>query len=80
MPCAKLIQHSLLSYTIASALQTASGIIFWEYERQRGKDLARAAKEKAFQEANDEDKRVSCLQESDAASFRLTHHHALLPE
>ncbi|CAK0783163.1 hypothetical protein CVIRNUC_006362 [Coccomyxa viridis] len=36
---------------------TASGVIFWEYERQRGKDLARAAKEKAFQEANDEDKR-----------------------
>ncbi len=38
--------------------QTASAVIFWEYERQRGKDIARAAKEKAFQEANDEDKRV----------------------
>ena len=54
------LQHSLLSNTLYSALQTASGIIFWEYERQRGKDLARAAKERAFQEANDEDKRVAC--------------------
>ena len=53
-----------LSHTLFSALQTASGVIFWEYERQRGKDLARAAKEKAFQDANDEDKRVSCLRHS----------------
>ncbi|CAL5220942.1 g3043 [Coccomyxa viridis] len=36
---------------------TASAVIFWEYERQKGKDTAKAAKEKAFQEANDEDKR-----------------------
>ena len=62
--CAKI------SYALYSALQTASGVIFWEYERQRGKDLARAAKEKAFQEANDEDKRVSCLQHS--AHFLLS--------
>ena len=40
-------------------MQTASAVIFWEYERQKGKDIARAAKEKAFQEGNDEDKRVS---------------------
>ena len=39
-------------------MQTASAVIFWEYERQKGKDTAKAAKEKAFQEGNDEDKRV----------------------
>jgi hypothetical protein len=38
--------------------QTASGIIFWEYQRQRRNDLKKAAKEKAFEEANNEDKRV----------------------
>lgn len=43
----------------ARLMQTASAVIFWEYERQKGKDIARAAKEKAFQEGNDEDKRVS---------------------
>ena len=30
----------------------------WEYERQKGKDLDRAAKEKAFQEKDLADKRV----------------------
>ena len=50
-------------------MQTASAIIFWEYERQRGKDLAKAAKEKAFQEANDEDKRVK----SDVFSQHSSH-------
>ena len=38
--------------------QTASGIIFWEYQRQRRNDLKKAAKEKAFEDANNEDKRV----------------------
>jgi hypothetical protein len=43
--------------------QTASGIIFWEYQRQRRNDLKKAAKEKAFEEANNEDKRVNiCFQ------------------
>ena len=39
--------------------QTASGIIFWEYQRQRRNDLKKAAKEKAFEEANNEVKWVS---------------------
>ena len=38
--------------------QTASGIIFWEYQRQRRNDLKKAAKEKAFEDGNNEDKRV----------------------
>ncbi len=43
------------------ALQVAILIVGWEYERQKGKDLEKSAKEKAFQEKDLADKRVRGL-------------------
>ncbi len=44
------------------ALQVAIAIVGVEYERQKGKDMEKAAKEKAFQEKDAADKRVCTYQ------------------